>query len=363
MLGIERVGIYDNFFELGGHSLLAMRAISAIRRKLNAELSIRDIFVYPSIAGLSSLLESKNKTTSQILIPIKKTGNKIPLYIICGAGGTVFRFIEFVKLLDINQPVYGLQQPTSESELKDFPNTIKGIAETYIDELIKQNPDGPYALSGHCLGGNIAFEMAKQLKDMGKDVVMLSMFDAYVAEAEEVTKASFKNYFLIPKIISNTVSAVLLKVRFELFLLLKHPKQALLYKIEKVQLRMGIYETAPEDLEIESFNKVSKIYEAAINDYNMGYYEGEILAFYAKEHYYFIDRNTHIIYKRIDISSNTKDSWKRYAKSVKIYEIEGEHSTIFNPKYATGLAKILQQHLDNANNSMMKDRKSNPDFS
>ncbi|HEY4326480.1 MAG TPA: amino acid adenylation domain-containing protein [Mucilaginibacter sp.] len=359
MLVIKQVGINDNFFELGGHSLLAMRVISAIRRKLDVELSIKDLFVYPTVAGLNSQLESQNKTKSQLLIPIKETGNKIPLYIICGAGGTVFRFIDFVKLLDIEQPVYGLQQPMNGIELENFPNTIAGIAEKYVNEIVKENPNGPYALSGHCLGGNIAFEMAKQFRDMGKEVVMLSMFDAYATEEEEIAPASFRNYFLIPKIIKNSLSIISLKVGFELFLLLKHPKQALLYKIEKVQSRIGIFEPTPENLEMESFNKTSKIFETAIDEYNMGYYDGEVLTFYAKEHYYFIDRNKQIIYKRINISSSTKNSWNQHAKYVKTYEIEGEHSTIFSLEYATGLAKILQQHLDNANSNKTKDRKDN----
>ena len=40
LLGVEKTGIHDNFFEAGGHSLLATRVVSAIRKQLNAELSI-----------------------------------------------------------------------------------------------------------------------------------------------------------------------------------------------------------------------------------------------------------------------------------------------------------------------------------
>jgi len=57
LLGIERVGIHNNFFELGGHSLLAMRVISAIRKELQVELAIRDIFQYKTISDLSGYIE------------------------------------------------------------------------------------------------------------------------------------------------------------------------------------------------------------------------------------------------------------------------------------------------------------------
>lgn len=352
-LHMEQVGIYHNFFELGGNSLLAIRVISAIRKELNLELSIGDLFVYPTIAALIDQLESKNKTISQLLIPIRETGNKIPLYIICGSGGTVFQFMSFVQLLDPQQPVYGLQQPTDSKSLEEFPNTIEGIAGIYITEILKQNPDGPYVLSGHCLGGNIAFEMALQLKNMGKDVAMLIMFDPYAIEEKEIIHPSFNS------IIKKTISKISLKLEFEMFLLLKHPKQDLQYKIEKVKSIIGVNnETKPGDMELESFNKVSKVFETAIQGYKMKPYNGDVLIFYAKEHYYFTDRNKGILYKRMYISNDTKNSWKKHARSVEIYEIEGEHSTMFELNHAAELSEILQSYLENINNISTKNNNS-----
>jgi thioesterase domain-containing protein/acyl carrier protein len=349
LLSVERIGINDNFFELGGHSLLAMRMISAIRRKLNVELNIMDLFVCPSIAALISQIESKNKTASQLLIPVRATGNKIPLYIICGAGGTVIQFIDFVNLLNHEQPVYGLQQPTHSKCLKEFPNTIEEIAHIYIKEILKQNPKGPYALSGHCLGGNVAFEMAVQLKSMGKEVAMLSLFDSYTIKKEEILAASFNYNFPMPGLIKKPLSKISLKIKFEMFLLLKYPKQYLQYKIEKVKSIIGVNDAKPGNIELKSFNKVSKIFETAKCNYKMKHYEGDILVFYAKEHYYFTDKNNGIYYKSISISNETKNSWKKHARSVEIYEIEGEHSTMFDLKHATELAEIVQSSLESIN--------------
>jgi len=61
LLGIEQAGIYDNFFELGGHSLLAMRVVSAIRRELNVELNIRDLFAHSTVALLSAHINSQTQ--------------------------------------------------------------------------------------------------------------------------------------------------------------------------------------------------------------------------------------------------------------------------------------------------------------
>ncbi len=80
LLGVERVGIYDNFFEIGGHSLLAMRVIATVRRELQVELNVKDIFSLPTIQGLSNLLQSKEKASSLPLVTARTPRpERIPL--------------------------------------------------------------------------------------------------------------------------------------------------------------------------------------------------------------------------------------------------------------------------------------------
>ena len=59
LLGVEQVGVHDNFFELGGHSLLATRLVSMIRKELDIEIAIREIFRFSTVEELSSYLEYK----------------------------------------------------------------------------------------------------------------------------------------------------------------------------------------------------------------------------------------------------------------------------------------------------------------
>jgi acyl-coenzyme A synthetase/AMP-(fatty) acid ligase len=56
ILGLAKVGTHDNFFELGGHSLLAVQAHRELKAATGKQLTITDIFRFPTIAGLSRFL-------------------------------------------------------------------------------------------------------------------------------------------------------------------------------------------------------------------------------------------------------------------------------------------------------------------
>lgn len=49
LLGVQRVGRNDHFCNLGGHSLLAIRLVSRIKRDLDAELPLGDVFETPDL--------------------------------------------------------------------------------------------------------------------------------------------------------------------------------------------------------------------------------------------------------------------------------------------------------------------------
>jgi len=61
VLGVETVARDDHFFQLGGHSLLATQVVARLHRLAGADLSVRDVFERPTLAGLAARLDQAGR--------------------------------------------------------------------------------------------------------------------------------------------------------------------------------------------------------------------------------------------------------------------------------------------------------------
>ena len=65
VLKLAAVGTRDNFFDLGGHSLLAVQAHRRLKEALQRDLSITDIFRFPTIQSLATYLNEGSQGGAQ----------------------------------------------------------------------------------------------------------------------------------------------------------------------------------------------------------------------------------------------------------------------------------------------------------
>ncbi|MEO6738976.1 MAG: KR domain-containing protein [Chthoniobacteraceae bacterium] len=57
--GLGQIGIHEQFTSIGGHSLLALQIVARLRSFYRMDLSLRDFFEAPTIAGLSSVIRDR----------------------------------------------------------------------------------------------------------------------------------------------------------------------------------------------------------------------------------------------------------------------------------------------------------------
>ena len=77
MLHLEKVGIHDNFFDLGGHSLLLVQIHAKLREMLNTNVSIVNLFEYPTINSLAKHLTEQKSDTSDFKESNQRAENRI----------------------------------------------------------------------------------------------------------------------------------------------------------------------------------------------------------------------------------------------------------------------------------------------
>jgi len=178
LLGVQPIGVDDHFFDLGGHSILAVRLVAEIDEVFQQQLPLSTLFQEPTVAQLANRLRRRgNAQPVSPLVPIKPSGDRPPLFCVHPAGGTVFCYYELAKHLAKEQPIIGLQARGLSGEAEPQSDFIR-MARDYAKAIQEYQARSPYYLAGWSLGGNIAFEIARQLTDQGQQVGMLAILDA-----------------------------------------------------------------------------------------------------------------------------------------------------------------------------------------
>jgi thioesterase domain-containing protein len=180
VLGRPVPSVRQSFFDLGGHSLLAVKLMNLIERDFGKRLPLARLFVAPTIEQLA--LELTERPAAELhwdsLVPIQPQKDKPLLFLIHGAGGNVLLYREVVKAIGPALSLYGFQSQGLDHKTMPL-TTVESMAEHYVRELKIFLPAGPYHLAGYCMGGAIAYEMARLLRREGANVGLVALLDTY----------------------------------------------------------------------------------------------------------------------------------------------------------------------------------------
>src|SRR5262245_1819454 len=96
-------------------------------------------------------------------------------------------YVNLSRRLGADQPVYGLKSRGLDE--REELGSIEEMAAQYVADLRAAQPSGPYYLGGYCFGGNVAYEMARQLAEQGESVALVALIDSAPSNAgyERVT--------------------------------------------------------------------------------------------------------------------------------------------------------------------------------
>ena len=195
VLGNEPASDDASFFLSGGDSFAGIQMIERLRKELGFTMLVQDLMSYPSVSTLVSFVsKGPSEAMAQLdpfLMPIQATGSRQPLFFVAGAhenryfdpalGNSYqedfFRYFgNMIANLGEEHTLYAFK-PKGLAMGEHLHTSVEVMASRYIESMMRVQPDGPYWIGGECVGGIVAYEMARQLAAANQEVGALILLD------------------------------------------------------------------------------------------------------------------------------------------------------------------------------------------
>ena len=343
VLGVTAVGVHDDFFDLGGNSWMAVRLFSELQAITGHHLPLATLFQAPTIAALAAIVQQGDDTQAWTsLVPIRATGNKPSFFCIHGVTGDILWLKELASLMDDDQPFYGVQARGLDGEAEPF-NRLEEMAAYYLQQIRQVQSAGPYYLGGYCMGGDIAYEVARQLKAQGEEVPILTVIDPPPANLSEraplngrfVINFAQNSPYWLREFLRLGGGEISSRVRRKGRVALR----SLWQKIRSESSSGGVQATDVIDQADDLPEYRQKLIEShldALLHYTHPGYDGDVIIFEAQS-------------RPLLNPGNSASEWFGYVdRPVTVRTVQGSHSSMLHEPHVNKLAQYLQQSLDHA---------------
>ncbi len=328
---IHPISVDQNFFELGGDSLLAARLFPQIEKAFKVKLPLAILLEAPTIRQLSARIDGcESDSLGSCLVAVQTRGLRLPLFCVHGHMGEVFYCRNLSHSLGADQPMYGLR---SYGLGGGSPHsTVEEMAVHNLTELRKLQPKGPYFLSGYCLGGMVAYEMARLLSIEGERVGLLVLFNTPAPGSFQGWP--FDRAYLTKKIAHELKKFRKGSIREKLRIL--RNKGASLSSLALGRLKTAFAKSSLGGAQraAQRLLSVADINISAAKAYSPKGYAGQIILFLTEE-------------ARSLYSVDPKEGWSALAtKGVEVYAADGDNNSMFDADFVDALAEKLKSCIE-----------------
>ena len=316
-----------NLVTLGVDSLSAIKLLMEIESHTGIKIPFEQIYHSTSINSICAYIRN-NSGQKYIWSPVVKlagtSSSKPPLFLIHTTPGDILGYINLVHYLD-DRAVYGIQSLGLHYPDKAH-KSIEEMAGYYISEMLEIHPEGPYFICGWCLGGIIAYEMAQQLKRMGKQVAFLGLIETYYYLRPSVYKYLQLFIAAVKWGPLNCIKYLIFKIK------LKFRKSRNFEQLDFISQRFA---NAWGEQTISNMKAVYRHNMNAQGNYFIHYYDGKISLFMAKE----------TLQGKIPLPYY---GWKRMSKDMELHTFDTGHDDILREPYVSSVAEKIINCITNA---------------
>jgi amino acid adenylation domain-containing protein len=182
LLGVEVRTPTQSFFDLGGDSFLAVQLLERIKQRLHCDLPVTTLFTGATVRQMANAIAKRQQSGPHAPSPVallQPSGSHPPLFCVHAASGKAIVYIDLVRHLGADRPIFGLE------DLGDPSRPVTQVASEYVDAIQSVRPDGPYYLAGWSFGGVVAYEMASLLERQGHTISFVGLIDTWEPALEQ----------------------------------------------------------------------------------------------------------------------------------------------------------------------------------
>jgi thioesterase domain-containing protein len=232
-----------------------------------------------------------------------KDGDLPPFFCVHPLDGHVLALAHVARHLEDGQPFVAIQARGVEGEAEPS-SSVGEMAAWYVDAIRAAQPEGPYYLGGYSMGGLIAHEMARRLREMGEEVALLALIDSPAIHLPEELAGLDVRPVRYAELLEDS----------------------------------GDADASAGEAELPALARVREAHTAAVLSHAPGAYDGPVVYLRATG--------------QIAGLADAVASWRRFAAEVEVHDVPGDHFSIVREPNVRELARVLGAAISTARGAL-----------